>query len=111
MPTSDPGGFTDAFPSQSRHRITSYNVCYTKLLRYIPLRHNQEYIERAISRIKAAGPVAVFSTVVGESSVRFYQAYDRAGFDRTKQPIASLTSGEPELLAVGKDASIRNNFV
>ncbi|MPQ94937.1 transporter substrate-binding domain-containing protein [Thioclava sp. JE_KL1] len=75
---------------------------------YIPLRHNEEYIERAISRIKAAGPAVVFSTVVGEGSVRFYQAYDRAGFDRSKQPIASLTSGEPELLAVGKDASIGN---
>ncbi|KFE36181.1 transporter substrate-binding domain-containing protein [Thioclava atlantica] len=75
---------------------------------YIPLRHNEDYIERAIARIKAAGPAVVFSTVVGEGSVRFYQAYDRAGFDRSVQPIASLTTGEPELLEVGKDASIGN---
>lgn len=75
---------------------------------YIPLRPQEDDIRRAIDRIKAAGPVVIFSTVVGEGSVRFYKAYDRAGFDRSKHPIASLTSGEPELLAVGPEASVGN---
>ncbi|MDK3018056.1 transporter substrate-binding domain-containing protein [Pseudodonghicola flavimaris] len=75
---------------------------------YIPLRPHDDDIDRVMERIKAGGPMVIFSTVVGEGSVKFYQAYDRAGFDRTKYPIASLTSGEPELLAVGKDASIGN---
>jgi len=75
---------------------------------YIPLRPTEADIKRVIERIKDAGPVVIFSTVVGAGSVKFYQAYDRAGFDRSKYPIASLTSGEPELLAVGKDASVGN---
>jgi branched-chain amino acid transport system substrate-binding protein len=44
--------------------------------------------------------------VVGDGAVRFYQAYDRAGFDRTVRPIASLTFGEPEIRATGRDAAI-----
>lgn len=75
---------------------------------YIPLDPHQEDLDRVIARIKAAGSVVVFSTVVGAGSVRFYQAYDRAGFDRTRQPIASLTSGEPEMLAMGADAAAGN---
>ncbi|EAQ01511.1 hypothetical protein OB2597_01442 [Pseudooceanicola batsensis HTCC2597] len=75
---------------------------------YIPLSSTREEIDRVIDRIRAAGPVTVFSNVVGQGAVDFYRAYDAAGFDRTVRPIASLTFGEPESLAAGLDASVGN---
>ena len=75
---------------------------------YIPLACTREDIDRVISRIRAAGPVTVFSNVVGQGAVDFYRAYDAAGFDRTQRPIASLTFGEPEIRAAGLDASVGN---
>lgn len=73
---------------------------------YIPLNPSDDDIARVIAMIRNAGPVVIFSTVVGTGAVRFYHAYDLAGFDRTTRPIASLTFGEPEICAVGRDAAI-----
>ncbi|WP_223866051.1 transporter substrate-binding domain-containing protein [Salipiger aestuarii] len=75
---------------------------------YIPLIPSKEDIAEAIEKIRKAGPVVVFSTVVGQGAVDFYRAYDAAGFDRSVQPIASLTFGEPECLAAGVDACVGN---
>ena len=73
---------------------------------YIPLNPGDDDIARVIAMIRNSGPVVIFSTVVGDGAVRFYQAYDQAGFDRTTRLIASLTFGEPENRAVGGDAAI-----
>lgn len=73
---------------------------------YIPLKPNIEDIQRVLSAIRAAGPVTVFSTVVGDGAVDFYRAYHEAGFDPRVQPISSLTFGEPEIRALGTEASV-----
>lgn len=72
---------------------------------YISLDPSDEEIAKVIAMIRNAGPVVVFSTLVGDGAVRFYKAYDRAGFDRAAQPIASLTFGEPEIRALGSAAA------
>lgn len=75
---------------------------------YIPLRPSKSEVDEAIHKIRRAGRVVIFSTVVGEGAVSFYRAYHDAGFDRSVQPIASLTFGEPECQAAGMEACIGN---
>lgn len=75
---------------------------------YIPLAAGRAEIDDVISRIKQNDPVIVFSTLVGQNAVDFYRAYDKAGFDRTHTPICSVTSGEPEMAAIGPDAAEGN---
>lgn len=75
---------------------------------YIPLSPSQDDIDRVIARIKAAGPVSVIATIVGQGAIEFYRAYHAAGFDRSVQPIASLTFGEPEIAGLGGEASVGN---
>lgn len=72
---------------------------------YISLDPSEGEISRVIAMLNNAGPVVVFSTLVGDGAVRFYKAYDEAGFDRSAQPIASLTFGEPEIQALGSEAA------
>lgn len=72
---------------------------------YISLDPTEEEISRVIAMLHNAGPVVVFSTLVGDGAVRFYKAYDEAGFDHSAQPIASLTFGEPEIQALGSKAA------
>lgn len=75
---------------------------------YIPLTADRAEIDDVISRIKQSGPAIVFSTLVGQNAVDFYRAYDRAGFDRAHTPICSVTSGEPEMAAIGTEAAEGN---
>lgn len=75
---------------------------------YIPLSPTPQEIDRVIARIRAAGPACVFATIVGQGAVDFYRAYHMAGFDRSVRPIASLTFGEPEVAALGLEASVGN---
>jgi branched-chain amino acid transport system substrate-binding protein len=72
--------------------------------RYIPLVPDAEAISTIIDEIARLTPTIVFSTVVGDGATALYRAYDRAGFDRTRMPIGSLTTGEPEIAAMGPDA-------
>lgn len=48
-------------------------------------------------------PDVIFSTVVGDATTYLYQAYAEAGFDPRTMPIASLTTTEAELGAMGHD--------
>ncbi len=75
---------------------------------YVPLAITKKDIDDVIARIKQSGPVIIFSTMVGEGAVDFYKAYDKAGFDRTQSPICSVTAGELEMAAIGKDAAEGN---
>lgn len=54
-----------------------------------------------LNKIRQAKPDFIFSTVVGASTIAFYKQYKEAGFDATKMPIASLTTGEIETRAMG----------
>ena len=47
----------------------------------------------------------IFSTVVGDSTVHFYQSYAEAGFDPRRMPITSLTTTEAEVRAMGFDVA------
>lgn len=75
---------------------------------YISLTADRAEIDDVIQRIKRSGAVIPFSTLVGRNAVDFYQAYDRAGFDRARLPICSVTAGEPEMAAIGGDAAQGN---
>lgn len=56
-----------------------------------------------IQDIRRVMPDVIFSTVVGEGTVYLYQAYANAGLDPRKMPIASLTTTEAEISAMGFD--------
>jgi branched-chain amino acid transport system substrate-binding protein len=79
---------------------------------FVPLDSTQADIDKVIGKIAAAtaaeGPLIIFSTLVGDGAIQFYQAYHDAGFDRRTSPICSVTTGEPEFKVIGKAASIGN---
>ena len=56
-----------------------------------------------VARIKALKPDVIFSTVVGEATVSLYQVYADMGLDPKRTPIASLTTTETEIRAMGAD--------
>ena len=58
-----------------------------------------------MSQIKSAGADAIFSTVVGRSTIYLYQSYAEAGFDPRVTPIASLTTTESEVRGMGFDVA------
>ncbi len=70
---------------------------------YLGMRaRHQDYapIMRAIHNAK---PDVIFSTVVGSSTAHLYQSYMDFGFDPKVMPIASLTTTEAEIYAMGFD--------
>jgi ABC-type branched-subunit amino acid transport system substrate-binding protein len=56
-----------------------------------------------IQDISRSQPDVIFSTVVGEGTIYLYQTYTDAGLDSRKMPIASLTTTEAEICAMGFD--------
>ncbi len=73
--------------------------------RYIPLHPSAAEIAAIIDDIRRHAPAAVLCTIVGDGTADFYRAYAAAGFDRETMPIGSLTTGEPELQAIGAEAA------
>lgn len=74
--------------------------------KYISLDASDEDIDRIICDIRSYdGPLVVFLSVVGDAAPKFFQAYHAAGFDPLTRPIASITIGEPEIAAIGPEAS------
>jgi ABC-type branched-subunit amino acid transport system substrate-binding protein len=71
---------------------------------YLGLRSHQIDFAQVIREIRELRPSAIFSTVVGESTVHLYRSYADAGFDPRVMPIASLTTTEAEIRAMGFDA-------
>jgi branched-chain amino acid transport system substrate-binding protein len=72
---------------------------------YVPLEAAAKDFEKAIAKIDRLRPDVVFSTVVGNSTAIFYEAYRRAGFDSAKMPIASLTTSEAEVAEMSTEAA------
>lgn len=71
--------------------------------KYIRLDANPEDFAQVIADIKDKRPDFIFSTVVGGATGHFYRAYAEAGLDPATTPIASLTTSEAEIAAMGAD--------
>jgi branched-chain amino acid transport system substrate-binding protein len=71
--------------------------------RYVGLRASRRDFVPIMNEISQLSPDIIFSTVVGESTVHLYQAYADFGFDPRNMPIASLTTTEAEIRAMGAD--------
>ena len=74
--------------------------------RYFDLETSAEGFRDVIAEIMSAKPDAIFSTVVGQSCIEFYRAYHAAGGDGRVCPIASLTTNEGEISAIGREAAV-----
>ena len=72
-------------------------------VRYVDMNaHNTDFAP-IMQEIRDLQPDVIFSTVVGEATVHLYQSYKDSGFDPRVMPIASLTTCEAEILAMGFD--------
>jgi branched-chain amino acid transport system substrate-binding protein len=70
---------------------------------YLGLRARRQDFLPVIQDIRRTQPDVIFSTVVGEGTTYLYQTYADAGLDSRKMPIASLTTTEAEIFAMGSD--------
>lgn len=70
---------------------------------YVSLRASRHDFLPVIRDIRRLQPDVIFSTVVGDSTMHLYQSYADAGFDSKVMPIASLTTTEAEIRAMGFD--------
>lgn len=73
--------------------------------RYIPLVPDASDVARVLEEIKALRPTTILCTIVGDATAMFYRAYADAGLSPSTMPIGSLTTGEPELGAIGAAAA------
>jgi branched-chain amino acid transport system substrate-binding protein len=71
--------------------------------RYLDLRAQPPDFKALMRDVRGLRPDVIFSTVVGEATAYFYQAYAEAGFDPHVMPIASLTTSEAEVKLMGAD--------
>jgi ABC-type branched-subunit amino acid transport system substrate-binding protein len=72
---------------------------------YLDLRSRRNDFRPVMRQIKNSGADVIFSTVVGDSTVYLYQAFAEAGLDARVTPIASLTTTESEVRAMGFDVA------
>ncbi|MBN9252277.1 MAG: ABC transporter substrate-binding protein [Mesorhizobium sp. 61-13] len=56
------------------------------------------------NKIRQANPDFIFSTLIGDSDVAMHKQFLSEGFKADKMPIASLTTGEIEVRAMGAEA-------
>ncbi len=66
---------------------------------YVPLGHSE--FSTVIGKFKDTKPNVIFSTVVGDSVVALHRQYKAAGLDPATMPMASLTTSEEEIAAMG----------
>jgi sigma-54 dependent transcriptional regulator, acetoin dehydrogenase operon transcriptional activator AcoR len=66
---------------------------------YVPLGHTQ--FKRYLQDIQLTSPSVIFSTLVGESVLKFYQAYYEQGLNPEKLPIFSPITTELEIQSMG----------
>lgn len=72
---------------------------------FAPVEANEHSFDDAVEDIKRKQPDVIFSTVVGVGTSYLYRAYARSGADTERVPIASLTTSEAEVAAMGKEAA------
>lgn len=71
---------------------------------YAPLGHTE--FSSIITKIRAAKPDCIYSTVVGGSNVAFYKQLKAAGLDGEKQVLLSTVVSENEIDGIGKDNAV-----
>jgi ABC-type branched-subunit amino acid transport system substrate-binding protein len=71
--------------------------------RYVSVHARWQDFLPIMQDIRRLKPDVIFSTVVGEGTVYLYQAYANMGLDPKRMPIASLTTTEAEIAAMGFD--------
>lgn len=72
---------------------------------YVPMRGRRDDFRPIMRDIRDRQPDFIFSTVVGEATTFLYQAFADAGFNPNTMPIASLTTTEAEIHAMGADVA------
>ena len=70
---------------------------------YVSLNARREEFYPIMRDIRGVRPDVIFSTVVGTPTVYLYQTYADYGFNPVSMPIASLTTTEAEITAMGGD--------
>lgn len=70
---------------------------------YLRLGADRKEFQPVMRSIKNAQPDVIFSTVVGDSTVYLYQSFNDFGLNPKVTPIASLTTTEAEIKAMGFD--------
>lgn len=70
---------------------------------YVPLTAKRQDFFPIMRDIKLKQPDVIFSTVVGSPTVYLYQSYNDFSIDPKVTPIASLTTTETEVFAMGSD--------
>jgi len=101
-------GSNYVYPYETNRIMRDYIVAHRGQVfeeRYIPLKPSDDEVRAVIDDIRKYGDATIISTVVGDGTAKFYQEYRRAGFDPNRMPIGSLTTGEPEIAAMGKEAA------
>lgn len=73
--------------------------------RYLKLDAPETEFAQLAKEIKLARPDGIFCNFVGDSIVHFYRAYAEIGLDPKTMPIASLTTSEADVEAIGPAAS------
>lgn len=73
---------------------------------YLKLDAKRPAYKRLVANIKRRRPDVIFCNFVGESIVHFYQAFAEAGLDPSTMPIASLTTSESDIQAMGVEAGV-----
>ncbi|QMU60481.1 MAG: transporter substrate-binding protein [Gammaproteobacteria bacterium] len=71
--------------------------------KYLPLNASNEDIDPILVDILEKRPNVIFSTIVGAATSKFYKSYWRAGLQPRQMPIASLTTSEAEVTAMGHE--------
>lgn len=71
--------------------------------KYLNVRARRQDFLPVIADIRRIRPDVIFSTVVGDGTAFLYQAYNDAGLNPRTMPIASLTTTEAEVAAMGFD--------
>jgi branched-chain amino acid transport system substrate-binding protein len=87
------------------HEFVRHNAGQVVGERYVSLRPRRADFYEVVREIRDLRPDAIFSTVVGDGTTYLYQAYAENGFDPKQMPIASLTTTEAEVRAMGFDVA------
>lgn len=72
---------------------------------YVPLSLQEHHIRQILERIKACKPALIYSTIVGDGIVAFYNAYKQAGYDGEVMPISSQSTSEVDIMRMNPGAA------
>ena len=75
---------------------------------YVSMRAQRHDFLPVMQSINSLKPDAIFSTVVGSGTIYMYQVYNDFGFNPKIMPIASLTTTEAEIRAMGYDVGFQH---